>query len=29
VRIDTPFEREVFMHGGILPHTLRRLLSGG
>jgi aconitate hydratase len=26
VRIDTPFEREVFMHGGILPHTLRRLL---
>jgi aconitate hydratase len=26
VRIDTPFERELFMHGGILPHTLRRLL---
>jgi aconitate hydratase len=28
-RIDTPFEREVFLHGGILPHTLRRLLAGG
>ena len=25
VRIDTPFEREVFLHGGILPFTLRQL----
>ena len=24
-RIDTPFEREVFLAGGILPYTLRRL----
>ena len=24
-RIDTPFEREVFLQGGILPHTLRSL----
>ena len=24
-RIDTPFEREVFVEGGILPFTLRRL----
>ena len=24
-RIDTPFELEVFLAGGILPHTLRRL----
>jgi aconitate hydratase len=26
-RIDTPFEREVFLAGGILPYTLRRLSS--
>jgi aconitate hydratase len=26
-RVDTPFEREVFLAGGILPFTLRRLLS--
>jgi aconitate hydratase len=25
VRIDTPFEREVFLQGGILPYTLRAL----
>ena len=24
-RIDTPFEREVFLQGGILPYTLRSL----
>ena len=24
-RIDTPFERDVFLAGGILPYTLRRL----
>jgi aconitate hydratase len=24
-RIDTPFERDVFLHGGILPYTLRTL----
>jgi aconitate hydratase len=24
-RIDTPFERDVFLHGGILPYTLRAL----
>jgi aconitate hydratase len=24
-RIDTPFERDVFLQGGILPYTLRRL----
>ena len=27
-RIDTPFEREVFLGGGILPFTLRRLARG-
>ncbi|GIU86968.1 MAG: hypothetical protein KatS3mg009_1483 [Acidimicrobiia bacterium] len=26
-RIDTPFERDVFLGGGILPYTLRRLAS--
>jgi aconitate hydratase len=26
-RIDTPFEREVFLAGGILPYTLRRLAT--
>jgi aconitate hydratase len=26
-RIDTPFEREVFAHGGILPYTLRAVSS--
>jgi aconitate hydratase len=26
-RIDTPFEREVFLAGGILPYTLRRLAA--
>jgi aconitate hydratase len=26
-RVDTPFEREVFLAGGILPFTLRRLLG--
>jgi hypothetical protein len=26
-RIDTPFEREVFRAGGILPFTLRALLK--
>ena len=25
-RIDTPFELEVFLAGGILPYTLRRLV---
>jgi aconitate hydratase len=25
VRVDTPFERDVFVAGGILPFTLRRL----
>jgi len=25
VRIDTPFERDVYLDGGILPYTLRRL----
>ena len=25
-RIDTPFEREVFRAGGILPYTLRAML---
>jgi aconitate hydratase len=24
-RIDTPFERDVFVHGGVLPYTLRTL----
>jgi len=28
-RIDTPFEREVFLGGGILPFTLRRLAQTG
>jgi aconitate hydratase len=28
-RIDTPFEREVFLGGGILPFTLRRLSQTG
>ena len=27
-RIDTPFEREVFRAGGILPFTLRAMLGG-
>ena len=27
VRLDTPREREYFMHGGILPYVLRRLLA--
>ncbi|MET1001270.1 MAG: aconitate hydratase [Acidimicrobiia bacterium] len=27
-RIDTPFERAVFLAGGILPYTLRRLADG-
>jgi aconitate hydratase len=27
VRIDTPFERSVFLDGGILPFTLRALAS--
>jgi aconitate hydratase len=27
VRIDTPFERQVFRAGGILAHTLRAMLS--
>jgi aconitate hydratase len=27
-RIDTPFERDVFLAGGILPYTLRRLATG-
>ena len=27
-RIDTPFELEVFLDGGILPYTLRRLAQG-
>jgi aconitate hydratase len=26
-RVDTPFEREVFRHGGILPYTVRRLAA--
>jgi aconitate hydratase len=26
-RIDTPFEREVFLQGGILPYTLRSLVA--
>ena len=25
-RIDTPFERDVFLEGGILPFTLRALM---
>jgi len=29
VRIDTPFERDVFVGGGILPFTLRRLVGKG
>jgi len=27
-RIDTPFECQVFLAGGILPFTLRRLATG-
>jgi aconitate hydratase len=27
-RIDTPFECQVFLAGGILPYTLRRLATG-
>ncbi len=29
VRIDTPFELDVFLAGGILPYTLRRLARSG
>ena len=28
-RIDTPFELAVFLDGGILPFTLRRLAQAG